>query len=85
MNINDITIIGHKKLDVKQFSYWVDFKTFKNIEGKKSRKDFLNFFESFLGPIGVSWHYMKIDHGTFTLKLNHESDLLFFLLKAKSS
>ena len=85
MNINDITIIGYKKLKIKKFGYWIDFKTFQNLEGRKGRKEFLTFFESFLGPIGVNWHYMKIDHGTFTLKLNHEGDLLFFLLKAKSS
>lgn len=85
MTINDIVIVDYKKLTVKRFGYWVNFKTFKNIEGRKGRREFLDFFESFLGPIGTNWHYMKIDHGMFTVKFNHEADLLFFLLKAKSS
>ena len=85
MTINDITIIGYKNLSTKRFGYWVEFKTFQNLEGKRGRKEFLKFFESFLGPIGINWHYMKSDHGTFTIKFNHEGDLLFFLLKAKSN
>lgn len=84
MTLNDIKIIGYKNLSVKRFGYWVEIKNYNRLEGKRGRKEILNFFESFLGPLGIKWQYMKNDDSTFVLKLNDEKDLLLLLLRAKN-
>ncbi len=87
MTPEDIRVVGYKKLETKNFSYWVTFlDNRKNSEtlGRKGRKTFIKYLESLFGKLGERWQYHK-DHNYCIVKFNQESDLLIFLLKFKRS
>jgi hypothetical protein len=68
----------------KKYSFWI-FMGSSEIASvtKKEKKEFIKFAELNLGPIGQKWHYQRLDSGRFILKLNSETDAVFFLLKFK--
>jgi hypothetical protein len=86
MTAEDIQVIGYKKFDTKNFSFWVSFiDRRKNIDtlGRKGRKSFITYLESTFGKLGNRWHYQK-DNLKYIIKFDKESDLLIFLMKFKT-
>jgi hypothetical protein len=84
MTFDDIELTEHKLTGARRFGYWIFFRdNRKQIlqQGKKGRKDLINFFETKLGPLGENWNYQKLEYNSFIIKINQEKDFLFFLLK----
>jgi hypothetical protein len=68
----------------KKYGFWI-FMGSPSIAltTKKEKREFIKFVENNIGPIGFKWQYQALDFGRFILKLNSESDAVFFLLKFK--
>jgi hypothetical protein len=84
---DDIKINHYSILKAKRFNHWVtihDLRSSKNGSGKKGRKNFINFFQTILGPLGERWTFQKQDDFLYIIKIDNERDLLFFLLKFKN-
>ena len=86
MNSDNIKIVNYYSLNTTRFGHWVrinDYRYGKDSEGRKGRKNFIKFLETFFGPIGQRWQYQKEDNHRYLIKFDQEKDLLFFLLKIK--
>lgn len=84
MKLDELRLIKHKDVGAKRFGYWVVLQDSRKVSGKVGRKSLINFVEASLGPLGVKWQY-ELNNRQIILKLDNESDLLFFLLKVKHS
>lgn len=84
MNDNKIYVEKYFNTEYKQYGFWI-FMSYPDIgtTANKEKRKFIKFIESNLGPVGTKWQYHKLNFGKFILKLNSESDAVFFLLKFK--
>lgn len=88
MNIDDVRIVQYHSNLSKRFGFWItlhDRRRQRNSVGKKGKKSLIQYFESFLGPLGSRWQYSNTKNNFLIVKLDKEADLILFLLKFKKN
>lgn len=87
MNLDDLRLIRYQTLNCKRFNHWVWLQDrssgISSIKYKK--KKFRHYIESIIGNLAGRWQYHWCDDNFFIIKLDHEHDLLVFLLKFKKN
>jgi hypothetical protein len=82
---DDIEIVNYNKHEGNRFQHWINIidRRSSKFQGKKRRREFLQFMESIFGPVGNKWTYQSLDYNSKILRFDQEQDLLIFLLKFK--
>lgn len=83
MNQNDIKLIKFGNTGTRRFGYWIHFRDRRKLEGRRARKDLIEFFSSCFGNLGTGWQYAKYSSDEYVIKVEDEKCLMIFLLKLK--
>ena len=84
MTFDDVRLIKHQRTGAQRFGYWVQFRDQRpnsETQGVKGKKSMLKFITQCLGPMGIKWQYQRFDQVNYIIKMDQETDLLFFVLR----